>query len=495
MRTAGRALIAIILAGTPGSAVAQVTGSAVARDTAVQDRIHRVENGLLTPVIARGASAGMSLADRMRHYNVPGVSIAVINDGRIEWARGYGLLAAGGTTPVDTATLFQAASISKPVAAIGALRLVEDGTLDLDTDVNSSLASWQVEKNGHTRNQYVTLRRLLSHNAGLTVHGFRGYARGEAIPELVQVLNGERPARSARVRPDTVPGTLWRYSGGGSSVAQLLMQDVTGRDFPALMRELVLAPAGMVHSGYEQPLPPERAANAAVGHRSDGNAVPGGWHTYPEMFAAGLWTTPSDLARLAIHVQQWFNGRTDGILSPAMTREMLRRQAGAFGLGFSLEYGDGWLAFSHGGANEGYRAMLYAFADRGQGVAIMTSGDAGAQLAGEIIRAVAEEYDWPARQAIVRDIVPIAAAELAAFAGYYTGRMDDRTVSVRISIEDGTLRSAGIPIGTRTLHHAGHDVFFHMDAPAEVRFQRDAQGRVAGLLYVAPGGQQLRLTR
>jgi CubicO group peptidase (beta-lactamase class C family) len=367
------------------------------------ERIVRIESGLLPPVVTVGHTAGMSLAERMRHYSVPAVSIAVINEGRIEWARAYGVMEAGGASAVDTATLFQAASISKPVAAMAALRLVEQGRLALDENVNTSLTSWRVEENGHTRSDKVTLRRLLSHSAGLTVHGFRGYAPGDAMPTVVQLLDGVAPANSARVRPDTTPGAIWRYSGGGSTVAQLLMQDVTGVAFPELVHGLVLEPAGMVHSGYEQPLPSSRTASAAVGHRQTGRPVTGRWHVYPEMFAAGLWTTPSDLARLAIDVQRSYSGDHDRILTPAMTREMLTTQAGEYGLGFGITQGDDWLAFSHGGANEGYRAMLFAFADRGQGAVIMTSGDAGSPLIGELLRAIAEEYDWPAQRAQVHE--------------------------------------------------------------------------------------------
>jgi CubicO group peptidase (beta-lactamase class C family) len=366
----------------------------------VAERIRRVEQGLLAPVITDGEPAGMSLAERMRHYRVPGVSVAVINEGRIEWAKGWGVVDAGGAVPVDTATLFQAASISKPVAALAALRLVEQGRLSLDTDVNASLTSWKVEENGHTAMSKVTLRRLLSHNAGLTVHGFRGYAEGEAVPTLVQLLDGSAPANSARVRPDTMPGAIWRYSGGGSSVAQLLMQDATGRDFAGLVRELVLVPAGMAHSTYEQPLPPSRHAHAAVAHRTSGEPLPGRWHTYPELFAAGLWTTPSDLARLAIEVQRSYAGASAQILSPAMTREMLSLQAGDYGLGFGVARGDGWTSFSHGGSNQGYRAILYVFADRGQGAVIMTNGDMGGALMGELMRGIAEVYDWPAQRAV-----------------------------------------------------------------------------------------------
>jgi CubicO group peptidase (beta-lactamase class C family) len=457
-----------------------------AQSTDVSARIQRVEDGLLMPVAIAGRDHSMSLADRMTLYNVPGVSVAVINDGRIEWARGWGVIKAGGRVPVDTATLFQAASISKPVAAMAALRLVEQGQLPLDADVNGLLRSWRIPENGFTRTAPVTLRRLLSHNAGLTVHGFRGYARGEAVPTIVQLLDGAPPANSAAVRADTVPGSIWRYSGGGSSLAQLLMEDVTGVPFPRLMRDLVLSPVGMRHSGYEQPLPAYSETAAAVGHRADGRPVAGSWHTYPEMFAAGLWTTPSDLARLALNVQASFNG-DDGILSRAMTRQMLTVQAGDYGLGFGVQRGDGWISFSHGGANEGFRAMFLAFADRGMGAVIMTNGDAGGTLAAEIIRAIAREYDWPAHGALIRDVVPAPHEHLADFAGHYTFTANNMEHTFAVTLDADGLRGSGRPFPLpRALYPAGDDSFFFLEGTAFLRFQRDASGRISALVFDSP---------
>jgi CubicO group peptidase (beta-lactamase class C family) len=481
------------LAGSSLSAQ-QATPAPQATAAEVAERIRRVEHGLLTPAIIAGEPAGMSLAERMRHYRVPGVSVAVINNGRIEWAKAWGVIEAGGAVPVDTATLFQAASISKPVSALAALRLVEQGRLTLDADVNAALTSWQVEENGHTATSKVTLRRLLSHNAGLTVHGFRGYAEGEAVPTLVQLLDGSAPANSPRVRPDTVPGAIWRYSGGGSSVAQLLMQDVTGRDFAVLVRELVLAPAGMAHSTFEQPLPASRHGQAAVAHRMSGEPLPGRWHTYPELFAAGLWTTPSDLARLAIEVQRSYAGTSDRILSPAMTREALTMQAGDYGLGFGVARGDGWTSFSHGGSNQGYRAMLYAFADRGQGAVIMTSGDMGGPLLGELMRAIAEVYGWPAQRAIARAVVPVAAARVAAMQGTWSGQLDGRDVRLSVRADGTTLHVSGFPIGERTMHHTGDDAFFYLDGTGVLRFEGADDG-TATAAVLQLGGQQVRLLR
>jgi CubicO group peptidase (beta-lactamase class C family) len=364
MRVPKLATIALLAAGVLTARLQDATArlrTESAPPAAVAARIQRVENGLLPDVRIQGRTPlRMALADRMRHYGAPGVSLAVINDGRIEWARGYGLREIGSSAPVTSTTLFQAGSISKPVAAMGALRLVQEGKLQLDEDVNRRLVSWKVPENEFTTEQKVTLRRLLSHTAGLTVQGFPGYAVDAPVPTLVQVLNGEKPANTPAIRVDIVPGSKYRYSGGGYCVMQQLVVDVTGKSFPQFMRETVLTRLGMKHSTYEQPLPPGRANDAATGYLPGGRAVPGKWHIYPEMAAAGLWTTPSDLARFAIEIQRSFAGKSRKVLSPEMTRQMLTRQINnvGVGLGLGLE-GEGHSArFAKDGRNEGFDAML-----------------------------------------------------------------------------------------------------------------------------------------
>jgi CubicO group peptidase (beta-lactamase class C family) len=468
---------------------AQPVPAAGAPTSELHERIQRVENGLITTNVIDGAAApDLSIGERMRFYNTPGVSIAVIRDGRIEWARAYGVVEAGGSQPVDTATLFQAASISKPVAAMAALRMVEEGRLALDGDVNAALRSWKVPENGFTVGERVTLRRLLSHSAGLTVHGFRGYAADEPVPSLVQLLDGAEPANSAAVRVDVVPGSRWRYSGGGTSVAQLMMEDVSGVAFPALMRETVLGPAGMVHSTYEQPLPASRAARAATGHRGDGRPVEGRWHTYPEMAAAGLWTTPSDLARLALEVQRSLRGESNRVLSAGMTREMLTLQSGEYGLGFGVAEEDGRGFFSHGGANEGFRAHFIASHDGRDGAVVMTNADDGQALTMEILRGIAREYGWPVFRPNVKPVAAVDAALPAELAGRYWFEFRGRAQTITVSEADGVLR-AELPIwdGPRTLYPASADRWFFLESGAELTFERDAAGRVEAVRLTGVG--------
>ncbi len=333
------------------------------------------------------------LARSMERYRVPAVSIAVIRGGEIDWARGYGVRRAGATDHVNDGTLFQAASISKPVTAAGALRMVENGELALDENVNRKLQSWKVPEIALTQKRPVTLRGLLSHSAGLTVHGFPGYPEDAELPTLVQILDGQEPANTIPIRVDIEPGTKYRYSGGGYTVAQQLMVDVAAQPFPDLMKKLVLQPVGMNDSTYEQPLPEGWRSRAAVGHRSNGEAARGRWHTHPEMAAAGLWTTSTDLARFAIEVRRSYHGSSEKLLSQAMARTMLTRQAGDYGLGFSLPSA-GVFRFQHGGGNQGYRCWLVLSVKAGDGVVVMTNGDSGDPLINEIFAAIATAYGW-----------------------------------------------------------------------------------------------------
>ncbi len=358
-----------------------------------------------------------TLKERMSELKVPGVSVAVIDKGRIVWAKGYGLRDADRPDPVTPETLFQAASVSKPVSAVGVMALVEAGKFFLDEDANVKLSSWHVPANNLTDEARVTVRRLLSHTAGLTVHGFRGYAAGEPRPTLIQVLNGEKPANSAPIRVDILPGSVHRYSGGGYTVLQQLVQDVTGREFPAAMRDLVLAKIGMEESTYEQPLPEGRRKLAATGHGSDGKPIPGRCHTYPEMAAAGLWTTPSDLARFAIELQKSLRGESNRVVSTESVRLMITPVADGYGLGFEVKGSGDSLTFEHGGSNEGFKCTLVASARDGVGAVVMTNGDQGGVLAQEIVRTVARIYGWPVYQPVVRKVANIQAELKALKAG------------------------------------------------------------------------------
>lgn len=391
-----------------------------------------------TIVVAGEPRLRLSLAQRMAHHRVPGVSVAVVEDGRIVWARGFGVKEAGGADSITPETIFQAASISKPIASLGTMVLVQQGRVTLDADVNESLRTWQVKSNALTATNKVTLRRIMSHSAGLTVHGFPGYAAGEPIPSVPHVLDGAKPANTGPVVVDVTPGTMFRYSGGGMTVMQHLVSELTGEPYPAFLRRTVLDPLGMTHSTYVQPLPASLAPQAATAHAADGTVIPGKWHAYPEMAAAGLWTTPSDLARMIIGVQEMYAGRSSVPLTQATVREMLTiTKPTPYGLGFGLEGAGDSLRFAHGGSNEGYRCIFIGWATRGQGVAIMTNSDNGSPLASEIIAALAEELGWTGQ--FVRMVAPVALSpeQRARLVGTYQSK--SAGIDVTISASGDTL--------------------------------------------------------
>ena len=442
------------------------------------ERQRAVESSLLPAVIVAGDSVQTySLAARMERYKVPGVSIAVIHDGKVEWAKGYGVKRVGGSDSVTTSTRFQAASISKPVAATAALRLVEEGKLKLDVNVNDQLRSWRVPDNEFTAKQPVTLAEILSHTAGLTVHGFPGYAAGDTVPSTIQVLNGQ--GNTPPVLVDIVPGTEWRYSGGGYTVAQLLIGDVTGEPFASVMKRLVLDPLGMTQSTYEQPLPASLEDSAAVAYRSDGSEVEGRWHTYPEQAAAGLWTTPSDLARFALGIRAAYRGDDGAILTQATAHDMLTERKGGYGLGVGVAGKGDSLRFSHGGANEGYRAFFVLYPKSGDGIAVMTNSDAGGALYMEVVRAVAHVYGWPDFEPETRTVVKVAPDVLQQYVGEYE-LAPDAVLAVTL---DGGRLYATYPGESRLPLLAESDTaFFPEGSPTRVSFERDAGGSVTQLV-------------
>jgi CubicO group peptidase (beta-lactamase class C family) len=303
------------------------------------------------------------VAAEMQAHGIPAVSLAIVRDGQIAAARAYGHLAAG-EQEIDPETLFQAASISKVLAALGALLLVERGMLSLDADVNDRLIGWKLPGNEFTHAEKVTVRRILSHTAGLTVHGFPGYARGRPLPELTEILDGAGCANTAPVRVETVPGSVRKYSGGGYTILQKLMIDVTGQPFPSLMKELVLDPLKMDRSTFEQPLPARWESAAACGHLPQSGRFRGNWNVMPEMAGAGLWTTPSDLARLVIAIQAANAGATDGAISPQVARWMTTPVVKGQGMG-PMILGSKNHLFGHEGRTWGFDSWLHASPVRG----------------------------------------------------------------------------------------------------------------------------------
>ncbi len=463
----------------------------------VNQRIERVENGLRLPVVIKGQTGvPMKLADRMKFYKTPGVSIAVINNGRIEWARGYGVREAGSREPITPETIFQAGSISKAVTATAVLRLVQAGKLNLDEDVNRKLVSWQVPENEFTKQEKVTIRRIVSHTAGTTNNSVGNYTFDAELPTLPQALDGAKPANSPAVVVDFVPGSRQRYSGGGFTVLQQLLIDVTKKPFSDFMREKILAPLEMKRSTFEQPLPKERQPSAAVGHSLDGEKIAGNWRVFPESAAAGLWSTPSDLARLAIEVQKSKNGKSDKILSASTTAQMLTPQVGGWGLGFVVEGENRTLRFSHGGSTDGYRSEMVAYTNTGQGAVIMANSDKGDRLAAELLRSIAREYGWNDFQPKGKIIAKIDPKVYADYVGKYQFEFSSDYV-LTVGTESGNLTTElKQPTGQSKaeLFPESETKFFRKDADVEVTFIKDETGQVTHLIFLQEG-QEFRVRK
>ena len=337
-----------------------------------------------------------TVAELMEEFGVPGVSVAVIQDFKIHWAKAYGVADVETGQLVDIEAMFQAASISKPVAAMGVLRAVQDGLFSLDDDINDILDSWTLDGREFTRNRPVTPRTLTSHTSGLgDGFGFPGYDPEQPLPTTVQILEGHELSNVGSVFMEREPLTFYEYSGGGVTVMELALSDVRRRPFVDVLQEGVLAPIGMTRSSYAQPISPEHNQNAARAHDNNGESRGPKWHVYPEHAAAGLWTTPTDLARLIIEVQRSARGESNRVLSQSMIQEMLNPVGvGPFAVGFTVsKVGEGWY-FSHGGSNWGFRALMLAHKVKGYGLVVMTNADQGSTVINEISRRIQYTYNW-----------------------------------------------------------------------------------------------------
>ncbi len=367
--------------------------------------IKRVELGLLPPVLIKG-DPSWSIGERMKFHKVPALSIAVIKDFKIDWAKAYGLKDVETRQPVTTETLFQAGSISKSVNAMVAMKKVEQGRISLDEDINNKLTSWKLPDNEFTAKKKVTLRNLLSHTAGTTVHGFPGYAIDEKVPTLQQILDGTAPANTAAVRVDFEPGTRFRYSGGGTTISQLAIMDIEKKPYPDIAKETVLEPLGMSNSTYSQP-----------------------------------WTTPTDLAKFGIELQLSLAGKSNKVLTKQSVEMMTTSVMDDVGLGFFIERHGNALYFGHGGADEGFRAELVVNKDKGYGVVVMVNSDNG-QILREVIRGVAREYGWDEFLPAPFEIFSLDATKISDLTGRFQVNPDRVLTITPITVGSKTILQA-----------------------------------------------------
>ncbi|MFN0099535.1 MAG: serine hydrolase [Gemmatimonadaceae bacterium] len=434
----------------------------------------------------------------MARFNVPGVSVAVIRDQQIHWAKGYGIADVATGAPVDTETMFQAASISKPVAAMAVLRAVQDGLFTLDTDINRILTSWKLDGGEFTKDRPVTPRMLTSHTSGLgDGFGFPGYDPAASVPTALQILEGNKLSNVGVLFMERPPMSLMEYSGGGVTLMQQALSDARRRPFADILRDDVLRPIGMTRSTFEQPLPASFDRNAARAHSGEGKAMGAKWHVYPEQAAAGLWTTPSDLARLLIEVQRSASGQSNRVLSRTTVQEMLSPVGvGDYAVGFAIsKIGQGWY-FAHGGANWGFRATLLAHKVKGYGLVVMTNSDQGGAVANELSRRIQRAYEWdsfaePAprgyRPPVERKEITLAAAVLQTYVGEFQLSPD---FAIAITLEDGRLQLQATGQSKAALFAEAADKFFLRVANAQITFTKSPAGDVTGLILHQGGRDQ-----
>ncbi len=382
-------------------------------DKELEERISRIENGLEPSFQIVGDSVpNYSIEERLKELGIPGFSIAVLNNGEIEWAKAYGYADISEDRKMDTETMLLAGSISKPVAALRAHQLAEEGKIDLDANINDYLTTWKLPDNEFTEKEKVTTKRILNHTAGLTIWGFPGYDKGDTIPSVPEVLDGKGNTGEVRVYKE--PGESWMYSGGGYTIIQLMMTDVEQRSFPELMQENVLDPLGMTSSTFINPLPEKYHSIAATGYRSNGDEVEGKWPIYPEMAAAGLWTTPSQLILWAKEIQQIQQSQKDGFLKVETVNAMLTQGKGNHGLGPGVNEH----SYGHGGADDGFRAQMSAWKDKPIAVVMMVNSDNGSIMQ-EVMLSIAKEYNLLGVKPRTRSVTEQSKEELERFVGKF----------------------------------------------------------------------------
>ncbi|MCX6259445.1 MAG: serine hydrolase [Bacteroidia bacterium] len=445
----------------------------------VEEKIKQVENNL-AGWVQTGNNDRWNLAERMKKYGINGVSIAVVHNYKIEWARGYGFADISEKRPVTEATLFQAASISKSLNSLGVLKLVQEKRLDLEADINKYLVSWKFPYDEKSNNKKITIANLLSHTGGLTIHGFPGYSRGDSLPTLPQILDGQKPANTEAVRSSSEPGKNVNYSGGGITITQLIVMDVTHQPYDVFMKKNVLDPLGMTASSFAQPPEKGKENLFATGYKADGSEVPGKYHIYPEQAAAGLWTDPTDLCKYIIETQLSYKGESSRVLTPEMTRKRLTPvlEDAALGTFVNSRVTDSYKYFNHNGGNEGFSCTSIGCRDNGEGVVIMTNSD-NSSILEEIANSVASVYNW--KDYYLPEIKKVVNVDKSVLAKY-TGKYDFNGTQITITMSDTGLSVNPFGNVRWQLYFTSDSDFFVRESRGMAKFRTDKDSKVKGFI-------------
>jgi CubicO group peptidase (beta-lactamase class C family) len=457
----------------------------------VTAQIKLVENSLWGNMIIDGKAD--NITDRMRYYNVKGLSIAVIEDYKIVWAKGYGWADEQQKYPVTTATLFKPGSISKSLNAIGALKLVQEGKLELYTDINRFLSSWQFPYDSMSKGKKITLAQLLSHTAGTSVYGgFPGYPKNAQIPTIPQVLDGVLPANTPAVRSLIAPGEQFQYSGGGTIISQLMMTDATGMNYEKLMYETVLKPLGMKSSFYSA-VPPtgQQLKKIAQGYTVGGEKVKATYNVYPEQAPMGLWTTPKELGYYLIETQLSFEGKSSKVLNRDMTRLHLTPYIDhSSAMGTFVQERDSVKYFFHDAGNVGYRGLYFASVGGGSGVVVFVNSDDG-NIIIELLNSVAWVYNWRGftkPQQITTVNVPDSLAK--KYVGLYL--FDGMLAEVTKKKDELYYWADGIEA---KMYFITKEKFINKEFPTEKTFLTDTAGNITGYSRKANGTEYPAATK
>jgi CubicO group peptidase (beta-lactamase class C family) len=450
------------------------------------EKIKQVENNLVETIQIAG-EAPKSITERMAHYKVHGMSVAVIQNHHIVWAKGYGWADDSLKIPVTTQTLFQAASISKSLNAVGVLKLVQDKKLDLYADINTYLTSWKFPYDSLAKGKKISVANLLSHTGGLTVHGFGGYEQGAPIPTVVQILNGQKPANSDPIRSMYEPGLKSEYSGGGITISQMVVMDVTHEPYDTYMKKNVLDPLGMTGSTYSSPPQNVKASLLATAYDPNGKQLKGKYHIYPEQAAASLWTNPTDLAKYIIETQLAYEGKSAKVLNQESTRLRLTPYIDkSAALGVFITGPDSSKYFEHGGANEGFRSQYYGSLTGGNGLVVMVNSDNG-EIMQEVVNSIAKVYNFKGLYlSTVKNSVSVDDKTLDTYTGEYELKPG---FIITISKDGNQLYAKAAGPSKFAIYPEAKNKFFTKNFPSDIEFISGDDGKIASATLYQNGQQ------